>query len=271
MAKEVTDFQTEVIERSRTLPVLVDFWAEWCAPCRMLGPVLERLAEKHAGEWELVKVNTERNPRLAARYEVSGIPNVKLFVDGEIADEFTGALPEASVEQWMRTSIPGRSDRQVREAYSLLLQGNPDRGRALLRQVLEQDPGNVRAKLLLAQMAVFTNPGEAKELLEGIGPGDEGYELAESVRSFADLFEHSQNPSELPDSPAKPHCLNAIALLRAGDFDRALDEFIAAMEADRRFGDGCARKACVAIFHYLGEDSEITKKHRRAFGAALHA
>ena len=165
MAREVTDFQAQVIERSRTLPVVVDFWAEWCAPCRILGPVLERLAEKHAGEWELVKVNMERNQQIALDHEVRGIPNVKLFIDGEVADEFTGALPEAAVEQWLCKAIPGKHDQQIHEAYSLLLKGSPERAEALLRQVLEQDPANVRAKLLLAQMLVFAKPREAIETL----------------------------------------------------------------------------------------------------------
>ena len=100
MNYEVQDFQKEVIERSKNIPVLVDFWAEWCGPCKMLGPILERLAEKYKDIWALAKLDTDNNQEIAMEYGIRGIPNVKLFVNGNVADEFTGALPENMVEQW---------------------------------------------------------------------------------------------------------------------------------------------------------------------------
>ena len=107
MSHEITDFTTDVLERSNSIPVLVDFWAAWCGPCRTLGPVLERLAEKQAGRWVLAKVDTEKFPQIAAQYGVRGIPNVKLFIKGKVVDEFTGALPERAVEQWLAKAVPG--------------------------------------------------------------------------------------------------------------------------------------------------------------------
>ncbi|NTU88166.1 MAG: thioredoxin, partial [Chlorobiaceae bacterium] len=113
MTTEHFDFQGDVLDQSHDIPVLVDFWAAWCAPCRMLGPVLERLAEKYSGSWRLVKIDTEQFPELAERFGVKGIPDVRLFVNGEIVDSFSGALPEHQIEQWLKKAIPGPYAREV--------------------------------------------------------------------------------------------------------------------------------------------------------------
>lgn len=101
-----TRFNEDVIETSRTKPVLVDFWAPWCAPCRVLGPTLERLAKESGGSWRLVKINADSHPQLVRQYGIRGIPAVKLFVDGEVVDEFVGALPERAVRQWLDKALP---------------------------------------------------------------------------------------------------------------------------------------------------------------------
>lgn len=108
MSYEVTNFQTEVIERSREAPVVVDFWAPWCGPCRMLGPVIEKLASEADGKWDLVKVNTDQNPEIARQFQIRGIPNLKLFVDGEIADELMGVQPEPRLRQWIEGHLPAK-------------------------------------------------------------------------------------------------------------------------------------------------------------------
>jgi putative thioredoxin len=270
MANDVTDFQTQVIARSHQLPVLVDFWAAWCQPCRILGPVLEKLAEQHEGEWELAKVDVDQHQDVATQYRVTGIPAVKLFVDGEVRSEFTGAQPAAAVEQWLKKAIPGKHDAKLAQARSLLAEGQRELAEAALADVLNQDHDNAEARLLLAQLKVFSEPERAIELVAAIKQGDRGYETADGVRAFAKLFIQVREPDRLPDSPARSHCLAAVSSLHEGDFDSALTSFIEAMKADRAFNDECARKACIAIFAYLGEGSDVTRKHRRAFGSALH-
>lgn len=108
--KELIDFQSDVIEASKTTPVLVDFWAEWCGPCVQLSPTLEKLAEEAGDSWTLLKVNTESQPELAAEYGIRSIPNVKLFVNGEISGEFVGALPEEEIKRWLESNIPDQGN-----------------------------------------------------------------------------------------------------------------------------------------------------------------
>jgi len=128
------DFQTEVIEQSKTIPVLVDFWAPWCGPCRILAPVLERLAERHAGKWALVKINTDEFPEISTQYGIRGIPNVKLFSDGVVIDEFTGALAEYQIEQWLKKALPSPWTADVERASAELAAGNEDAALALLER-----------------------------------------------------------------------------------------------------------------------------------------
>ena len=142
MAYEVTNFQEDVIEASAKAPVLVDFWAPWCGPCRVLGPTLERLAEDANGKWTLVKVNTDQNPDVSNQYGIRGIPAVKLFVDGDVVEEFTGALPEYAVKQWLEKALPSESKKLVDKAEREIAAGNREDARRLLETSLDQEPSN---------------------------------------------------------------------------------------------------------------------------------
>ena len=158
MTLEVANFENDVIEASRSKPVLVDFWAEWCGPCRMLGPVLEKLADENSETWTLAKVNTDENPAVAQRYRISSIPAVKLFVDGEVADEFIGALPEQQVRDWLEKALPSETKRMVDAAEALIAQSDEAGAEALLRDALAQEPDNTRAGVLLARLLVLRDP-----------------------------------------------------------------------------------------------------------------
>ena len=270
MAYEIQDFQKEVIEQSFKLPVLVDFWAEWCGPCRMLAPTLEGLAEKHKGKWALAKVNTDVHQQVAQQYGISSIPAVKLFVNGDVVDEFVGALPEPQIEQWLQKAIPSKNSEQVKVATQLFEQGQTDKAQKILEAVLKEEPDNTEAGVVLAQAMLYTDPKKAQDMVRGIEADSEFFEKAESIRAFGRLFEIAQGTSALPDGAGKEDYIAAIQSLKNEDFDTALAKFIEVIRNDRYYDDDGSRKACIAIFKYLGETHDITLKHRKVFNRALY-
>ncbi|NTV45229.1 MAG: thioredoxin [Chlorobiales bacterium] len=270
MGHEVTNFQSDVIKRSFTIPVLVDFWAEWCGPCRMLAPILERLAAKNEDKWELAKVNTDIHREIATQYNISSIPAVKLFVDGEVADEFVGALPEAQIEIWLQKAIPSKYRDQVKHAAILISEQKPDEAQKLLEEVITADPNNAEAEVLLSQTYLYTDPKKAIAMIKHIEPDSEHYDLAEGIRTFARLFELADEKDAFPEGRAKNEYMKAIEALKFQNFDAALENFIEVIRNDRFYDDDGARKACIAIFKHLGEENEITLKHRKVFNRALY-
>jgi putative thioredoxin len=270
MSEEIQNFTTDVIERSYTIPVLVDFWAEWCAPCRILGPVLEHLAEKYKEQWVLAKLNTEIHPDIARQYGVQGIPNVKLFVDGEVSDEFVGALPEEMVEQWLRKALPSKYRGQIKEALQLLSQRNIRKAQKVLQKVIKAEPENQQATTLLASTYVYSDHQKALELVKNIREDSDYGDIAEAIRTFGTLFQLRDQPETLPEIPVKDQYLEAIDELRAERFGEALEKFIEVIRTNRQYHEDGARKACIAIFRFLGEDHEISRTYRPNFSSALY-
>ena len=270
MNHDMKDFNNDIIEQSKKIPVLVDFWAEWCGPCKVLGPVLEKLADKHKDKWVLVKLNTDKNPDLAAKYGIRGIPNVKLFVNGEVVNEFTGALPEHMIEDWLKKAIPGKSSKRIEEAKRLIEENKDEESIKILEDVHQQEPDNEDAKILLAKLLVFSDLNKAVQLSKNVDSKPENYELAESIQTIASLFEKSNNGIVLSESSVRENYLSAIEDLKQQKFDSSLEKFIDVIRNDRDFDNDGARKACIAIFKYLGEENEITLKNRRDFGSALY-
>lgn len=264
------DFERDVLERSRKIPVLVDFLAPWCAPCRALGPVLEAVAERYSERLALVKINTEEFPELASRYGVRGIPNVKLFVDGEPVDEFTGALPEAQIVQWLEKAIPGPEARKFQEAEQALAAGDQEKARSLLEQLVESDPEHPRARLLLARSWLLEDPHRAVFLLEPVRPGSDAFEEAEVLRDLARLLLLRETPETLPEEPGKDSYLKAAAALAAQDYQAALENLIEVVEKNRELDNEGARKGIIALFHWLGNNHPLTRQFRSRLASVLY-
>ncbi|RXK87973.1 thioredoxin [Chlorobaculum sp. 24CR] len=261
------DFQRDVIEQSKTVPVLVDFWAPWCGPCRILAPVLEQLAERHGGKWVLVKVNTEEFPEISAQYGIRGIPNVKLFSNGELIDEFTGALPEQQIELWLSKALPSPWTADVERAAAEIAAGNDAAAIALLDGVLANEPENRKAVAMLVRLILFSRPEEALRLAESLEAEPDYADLSESVRTLGALL--VRPAAELPEAQSREAYGAAVESLRGGGLDRALDQFISVLRDDRSYDDDGSRKACIAIFRFLGEEHEVTMKYRRTFDRAF--
>ncbi len=268
MNYEVKDFQKDVIEKSYDKPVLVDFWAEWCGPCKMIGPVLEKLAEENKEIWELVKVDTDNNQQIAMKYGIRGIPNVKLFKDGKVINEFTGALPEQSIKDWLKKTIPSKFADKIEHAKIYLKNGDVDTAKAILEDVHKGDINNSEVKVLLAKILLFEDQKEALRLTRNVDGNLNNIELAEAIGTLGEILNRDQK--SFPDSEVKGKYIFAIDCIRKKDFDSALEKFIDVIRNDRDYDDDGARKACIAIFKFLGEENEITLKHRRDFGSALY-
>ncbi len=273
------DFQREVIERSYQTPVVVDFWAVWCGPCRMLGPVLERLAAEANGDFVLAKVNVDENPGLAMRYGVQGIPAVKAFVDGRVVDEFVGALPEPRVREFLRRVVPSEADRQVRQAQQLLAAGGLEEAESLLQRVLERESDHPQALLTLGRVLMEQDrPDEALKALEGIPRHLPEHREAKKLMAMLDFRHEAQACGGLdacreklaanPDDLEARYGL-AMALAAEGHYEDALRHLLAIVSRDRRFRDDGARKAMVAIFEILGEEHPLVREYREKLAMAI--
>ena len=261
------DFQQDVIERSRQVPVLVDFWAAWCGPCRMLTPTLEAVAEVQKGKWELVKVNTEEHPELSQRYGVRSIPNCKLFFNGEVIDEFVGALTRPMLENWLSEHLPD----PAQQALQAILEKRGAWPDAVLAKSLEaflvEHPGMRPAELALAQELVPEQSSAARALVATIPEGDRYFDQARDVHALADFFERKPGDS---DPVAGQLLASARLALTKGDTEEALQLLIKSVSADKTFEEGLARRSTVALFRFLGEHHALTQGYRRKFSMALH-
>lgn len=248
-AMDVTEatFQTAVIERSRELPVLVDFWAQWCGPCRALGPILERAVEGRGGQVELVKVDTDSNQQLARDYRIQGIPAVKAFRDGAVVAEFVGAQPAAAVERFLDGLVPSEAD-------SLIEQGDEPS----LRRALELDPTRAEAAVALARLILARGETEeALELLRNV-PG-----------SFATDGLAARIELESSESPAPPEVRQAFSALDAGDLAGGLDLLISALPGADGAREGI-RRVVVGLLDELGVEHPLARESRRRLASALY-
>jgi putative thioredoxin len=279
------NFDDVVIKGSSKQPVLVDFWAAWCAPCRSLAPVLDKLAAEFAGRLVLAKLDTDAEPDLAARYRVRGIPNCKLFVDGKVADEFTGALPESAVRQFLGRNLPSPTAGLIAQAQRRLQAHDAVGALEKLDEAFAVDPGDEEALCTRAEAMLALGRHADASLIVGelespqrarsrpivnesrLSALKARLELAAGAQGdLAALAEAASAPSA--DSATKLRYADALAA--HGRYDRALAELLVVVRSDRAFDDDGARKRMVRIFEAVGADDELVRRYRRELASALN-
>lgn len=275
------NFAEVVLDRSREVPVVVDFWAGWCAPCQMLMPILHALAEEYLGKFILATVDTDREQQLAMEYGVRSLPTVKVFRHGRVVDEFMGVLPAPAVREFIDRHVEKPADKLLTAALVAMDTGSLDQARTLLEEALELDPGNFQASLALARLLVRSgHPQQAQAVLDTLSfdkrEEPEAKAVAALVR-FAQAAQEAPSSEELEQRLASdPGDLEARYQLGARkvldeDFEEAMEQFLEIMRRDRTFQDDLGRRSLLAVFEILGDsNAELVNQYRRRMASVLY-
>ncbi len=272
------NFNQLVLENSRTVPVLVDFWAPWCGPCQSLMPMLTKLAEEYAGAFLLAKVNIDEQPELAAQFGVRSVPTVKLVSNGQIADEFMGALPEGQIREFLGRYISNEAQQQLDELMARFRAG--DIGvYDELAAIAEQQPDNHQVTVALAQLKMAKGEyAEASQLLQRLPEeqcNDPEVAGMYARLAFAQAIEKAPSPEALmahleqhPDDSEAQYQLS-LHLIVGGNYEAGMEGLLALMQRDPGYGDGAARKALLQSFELVGSGALVNRFRSRLF-ALLH-
>ena len=265
-------FQRDVVERSKEVPVVVDFWAAWCGPCKVLGPLLEKLAGEFEGGFELAKVDVDSNQALAGRFGVRGIPTVVGFRDGQPVSQFTGALPEAGVRQWLGEIIPSEADLLVAAADDLLAEGDLAAAERGYREALLVAPRHQEAGIGLASLLIDAGRSqEALNVLQPLTPSPEIDRLRAAARMGAvDTTAIPDLEARLAAEPDNASVRIELGKALAADqqFEPSLEALLEAVTQGGETRDE-ARKAILDVFEVLGSEHELTAIYRRRLASAL--
>ena len=259
----VENFMTDVVEASNTTPVLVDFWAPWCGPCRTLMPLLDRIADDYAGRFILAKVNTEEQTQLASHFQIRSIPTVMLVHHGEVVEQFMGLQPEAAIRALLDRHVPpvGETDAAPPQAAAAdaVATGRPE---DLAAQLLERRDA-VAAAAAIETLAV-ANPDHP-----GLPSLRARLAFVEAANAHPDAVALRKTLEANPADPAARHAL-AAHHATAGDYATALAEWLDLMRRNRTYGEDVARRSLLQAFDVLGEQHELVVQYRRRMASLLH-
>lgn len=291
MNTSLATFEQDVIEASTLVPVLVDFWAPWCGPCKTLGPLLDKLEQEYAGKWRLVKVNVDENPQLAAHFQVRSIPHVVAFADGQAVDQFIGVLPEGQLRTFIDQLVPNAAQDEHKRALAALENGQRHAAVDHLQAALALDPGFDEARLDLVEMLLDDERiDEARIEAERFSPkithdidmGSEGSPLGGRYSALKTRLDALDAATDLPPTgaleervAANPGDLEArvdlaSALIARRDYGGALGHLLEIVKRDRTFRDDIGRKTMLSVFDLASHRPELVAEWRRKLSATLH-
>jgi len=273
---ELKDIRTDIIEACQHVPVVVDFWAEWCGPCKALGPVLEKLAAQANGKWKFVKVDVEnpQNQSLASQFQIRSIPAVRMIYQGKLIAHFDGALPEAQVKKWLADNLPASEEEEPEgvQVDDLIEAGNRAAALELAKQDYNNDKDNDELKVQLAFLLLPTDYDTAEKLINSVKEAGK-YEIErEALNTLKRLTQIVDGSISVDSDKAdlKTKYIAGCKAILTEDFELAADTLIQIIMINRSLDEDGARKACVALFKILGEKHPVTKKFRRRFSMALY-
>jgi putative thioredoxin len=278
----IADFDTKVLAASQSVPVIVDFWAPWCQPCRILKPVLEKLAAEFGGRFILAKVNSDENQELSQRYGVRGIPAVKAFLGGQLVDEFTGALPEGQIREFLARLIPSPAEPLRQEALAAYARGDLEIARKTMADAINLDPANDTAYLDFVEMSIAAQAfDEAKELLDVIADRARDQNRVASLQAQLQLASagkgvdaaalEAQLAASPDDHDARLQLANALALTR--DYRGALTNLLEIVRRDRKWNEEAGRKGMLNLFTLLAAQpqyDDLVREFRVALSRTLN-
>lgn len=269
-----------VIENSRHVPVLVDFWADWCGPCKMQLPVLLKLAAEYQGKFLLAKIDTDAERGLANLHNIRSIPTMKLFRDGEVVEDILGAQTESTLRALLDKHVARESDDVRERALRIAATGDVDAALALLREAASNDPNNPRAQLDYVRTALEAGfIAEAEQALEAM-PRD--IRDSAELRRYAALLEFAKRLSDAPERATleqriarnaddlEARDLLAAHLALAGDVEGSLEQYLEILRRDRRYRDDAGRKGLLAVFELLGNSGALVNRYRSLMFTLLH-
>jgi len=264
------DFEYQVLAYSQQVPVVVDFWAEWCKPCKVLGPILEGLAQEAQGLFRLAKVNVDDNPNLAVRYGVRSIPILKAFRDGQMIAELLGVQPEARLREFIHSIAPSESDLLVAKGNSQLALLRSTQAEQTFRQALEMTPQNTAAMLGLAKSLLQQGKGrEGLQILADF-PGSREYKSAEIMLPLAQSLEAFERGQVVPSEDPLDAAFNqAMRLVKRNNLEAAMDGLLDILREDKRYRDGKARQVMLGLLEILGSESDVARGYRQELASVL--
>ena len=265
-----SDFEYQVLAYSQNIPVVVDFWASWCVPCKVLGPILEKLAMEGQGSFRLARLDVDANPNLAMRFNVRSIPSVKAFKNGAVVSEFNGALPEPRVRDFIGAIAPAKDDLMIEKGLSLLLLNQPTEAEDTFRQVLNDLPENPAALLGLVKSLLYQGVSrESLEILHAF-PASHEFNNAAVLIPLANALEpHANlNPFDVEDDLEAAY-QNALRLLKRGNLEAAMDGLLDIMRQDKRYRNGEIHKVVLGILELVSADEATVRQYRNELASIL--